>query len=434
MRKFENYKKCIDYLFGLERAGIKYNLNNIRILLKFSGNPHKKFKSIHIAGTNGKGSVASIINSVLLESGLNTGLYTSPHINDFRERILVNGITIPKEFVINFTNRNFKLIEKIKPSFFEAGTALAFKYFEESKVDIAVIEAGLGGRLDSTNVLKPEVSVITGIDIDHTEYLGNTIEEIAFEKAGIIKKEVPCVCGKTGKNALKVIKKKCRESESRFIYSGDLWNVKTEKRNETNSLIKVSRRNSRNSSILLNYPIPGKYQEENIKTAFAALDAAGKKLGISFTEENIQSGIKNVIPNSKFFGRFQKISDSPKIIIDVSHNVQGIKNIKENLKYFKYKRLYIVFGMMKDKDYKKCINALEKLEAEIILTKPDYKRAEEPEVLYMSAKKKDKFRISEKPEFAVRHILKKCGKEDLVLLTGSFFLISDFLKLKPIRL
>lgn len=434
MLKFVSYKKCTDYLFDLERVGIKYDLNNIRALLKFIGNPEKKLKTVHIAGTNGKGSVASIINSALIESGINTGLYTSPHISDFRERILINGEMISKDYVIEFTNRMYNLIEKIKPSFFEVSTAMAFEYFSKNEVDIAVIETGLGGRLDSTNVLKPIVSVITGIAIDHTEYLGNTIESIAGEKAGIIKKGIPCVAGCMDKKALGVIKRKCKKENSKLYYAEDIWQVSTGKCFEEYTKLRINRKSARNNFVELEYPVPGKYQSHNIKTAFSALDMIGMSEGISFREEHIKSGIKHLIFNSKFFGRFQKVGDSPKIIIDVSHNTQGIKNIKEILKNYKYKNLYVIFGMMRDKEYKKCLRELEKLDAKTILTKPDYKRAEEPEILFKSVRQKEKFGISENIQSALKYLKKSVNKGDLILVTGSFFLVSEFVKIQSIHL
>lgn len=427
MKKFKNYKECINYLFGLERVGIKYDLKNIKEILKFIGNPEKKIKSIHIAGTNGKGSVAAIINSVLIESGYKTGLYTSPHIIDFRERILINGKLIPENFVIKFTEKLYDLVEKIKPSFFEATTAMAFEYFAKEKVDYAVIEAGLGGRLDSTNVLKPLVSIITGISIDHTEYLGDTIEKIAFEKAGIVKRNTPCILGNVKSKVKKIISNKCKEKNSSLFISENLSSVKTVKRNENYLIVKTA---FNGKNILLKYPVIGDYQVQNIKTALTALSEIEKFEKIIFTKEKLQAGFENIKLHSKFFGRFEKISDKPKIIIDVSHNAEGIRNIKNNLKYIKYKNLYVIFGMMKDKEYDKCLRELEKLDATIILTKPDYKRAEEPEVLYKSVSKKEKFLIAENVKTAYKNANRILKKNDMILVTGSFFLLSDFLKLK----
>lgn len=432
MEKFKNYDRCIAYLFSLERVGIKYDLNNIRKILGFLSHPERKFKSIHIAGTNGKGSVASLVNSVLMESGYKTGLYTSPHIKDFRERILVNGKEISRNYVIDFTNRLYKLFEEIKPSFFEAGTAMVFEYFANQKVDYAIIEAGLGGRLDSTNVITPIVSVITGISIDHTEYLGDTIEQIAVEKAGIIKNIVPCVIGKTDNKAEKIIKKVCEEKKSELIDSDRCWNVNIVCKSEDSMDLRIANKHNRKNGILLNYPVVGDYQLGNVKTALAVLDVVGKSEGITFKGEDITKGFRNMRKNSNFYGRFQKINENPKVVIDISHNLQGIKNIKKNLKYFKYGKLYILFGMMKDKEYIKCIRELEKLDAIVILSKPEYKRAEEPEILFKSAKNKEKFLIAESIKAAYSSAIKLAGKRDLILITGSFFMISDFLKLQKV--
>lgn len=428
MKKFKEYKKCIEYLFNLERVGIKYDLKNIKKISDFISHPEKKFKAIHIAGTNGKGSVASVINSVLMESGYRTGLYTSPHIMDFRERILVNGKMIERKYIIDFTNRMYNLFEEIKPSFFEATTALAFEYFAHNNVEYAVIESGLGGRLDSTNILNPIISIITGISIDHTEYLGNTIESIANEKAGIIKKNVPCVIGKMESKAVKIIEKKCKEKKSDLLYSENLWRAEIMKQNEDNMEILVSESKEKKNVTNIIYPLIGKYQLANIKTALTSLDLLGKAEGITFSGEAITNGFKNVVLNSKFFGRFQKLNENPKVIIDISHNAEGIKNIKDNLKFFKYRKLYVIFGMMKDKEYGKCLNELEKLNAIVVLTKPGYKRAEEPEVLFKSVKKKHKFYIAGNVKSAYKNILKLYKKNDLILITGSFFLVSDFLK------
>lgn len=419
--KFTNYDKCLEFLFGLERVGIKYDLKNIKALLKFLDNPQKKFKSIHIAGTNGKGSVASALNSVLIENGFVTGLYTSPHIIDFRERILINGEKISKQFVIDFTNRVYKLITKIIPSFFEVTTAMAFEYFAQKKVDYAVIETGLGGRLDSTNVLKPILSIITGISIDHTEYLGNTIKGIAKEKAGIIKHGIPVVIGNIKGIAKEVIKKKSFEKSSEFIESKKVSGIKILSKNEIG--IQIDYKGSK-----IKYPVIGDYQISNIKTSLSAINKFCVIENTEIKNGVIKKGFENLVKNSNFYGRFQLVKRNPSVVIDVSHNIEGIANIKSSLKYFRYKNLFIIFGMMKDKNFKACVNEIEKLDAKIILTKPDYKRAAEPEILYKSAINKKKFFISENIKSAYKNAMKFAGKNDLILVTGSFFLLSDFLK------
>jgi dihydrofolate synthase/folylpolyglutamate synthase len=418
---FTDYNKTIDYLFKLERRGIKYNLNNIRKLLKFLGNPEGNFKSIHIAGTNGKGSVSSIINSILIEKGFKCGLYTSPHIADFRERILVNGAWCSKKFVIDFTNKINKLIIEIEPSFFEVATAMAFEYFSQKKVDYAVIETGLGGRLDSTNVLMPELSIITTIAIDHVDFLGDTIEKIAYEKAGIIKKKTPVVTGNLKPAALKVIKAKAEKTKSELINSASK-EIKVLKKNETGFDFSFDKNK-------FHFPIIGDYQLHNLKTVLTAVNVLSDKNNLSITHEEIQRGLSNIKLNSNFYGRFDIVKNNPKIVTDVSHNEQAFQNIADNLKYFKYKKLIIIFGMMKDKHYKKCLNILSKIDAKIILTRPLYPRAEEPQKLYESVKDKSKFIPIQKLEDAFSFALKSAKKNDMILVAGSFFLVSEFLEI-----
>ena len=434
MKKFKKYEECLNYLFGLERAGIKYSLINIKSLLEFLNNPQNSFKSIHIAGTNGKGSVASIINSVLIEKGFKTGLYTSPHILDFRERILVNGEYISKKFVLDFTNRVFDYIKNLDISFFEVTTAMAFEYFRYKKVKYAIVEAGLGGRLDSTNIINPVVSIITGISIDHTEYLGNSIEKIAKEKAGIIKKNVPCIIGKVNKKLEKIFIETAKHKKSELIFADKFVKpIITADRAEGFEFKTTTFNN-------IYYPLTGKYQSKNIATAISALSALDKKEKIGIDSVALKKGFANIIRNSKFYGRFQKISDNPLKIIDVSHNYEALKNIAGNLKNIKYKNLFIIFGIMKEKNHKECMSVIENLGGYLVLTKPDYKRAAEPEELlqYITKQKTQNKRVS----FTVTHSLKEAyetvksriKKNDLLLVTGSFFVVSDFLKVSKLKL
>ena len=419
--KFRSYSECINYLYSLERVGIKYDLNNIRKLSGACGNPHKKFKSIHIAGTNGKGAIASIISSVLTESKYKTGLYTSPHILDFRERIRVNGKVIPKSYVVKFTEKHYRLIEKIKPSFFEATTAMAFKYFADCKVDFAVVECGLGGRLDSTNIITPKVSIITGISIDHSEYLGTTIKSITNEKAGIIKRYVPCVAGNVSYYSKAIIKKICENKNSVLIDS---------------SLIDINFQSSvsgfdvyvKEYGKYFNLPLRGKYQISNLRTALAVLKNLKDRKLIDYSGNGLEKGLENISKNSGYGYRFQIVSEKPKIVLDVSHNAEGLSNLKENILNLKYRKLFIVFGMMADKELSRCINELEKLKGFIILTKPDYKRACNPEffVKYMSGKRK--YIINTNVKDAFKYAKGLAGNNDLILVTGSFFMVSDFLK------
>lgn len=415
---FKDYNKCVKYLYSLERVGIKYDLKNIRAILKFLGNPEKKLNAVHIAGTNGKGSVASIINSVLLEYGFKCGLYTSPHIKDFRERILLNGKMIDKKFVLEFTNKLNPLIKKINPSFFEVTTAMAFEYFAVNKIDYAIIEAGLGGRLDSTNVLKPLISIITGISIDHREYLGNTIVDIAGEKAGIIKNNILVVTGKLSPVSKEIIRNIACKKNSEFFYSPDLIKIKITERLQSGFNFKFE-----NNEFY--FPVIGDYQKINISTAITSLIVLLKREKRLFDKIILSNGFKNLIRNSNFYGRFQIIKDSPKIIIDISHNAEGIKNIKNNLKYLKYRKLYIIFGMMKDKEYKKCLREIENLGGFVIMTKPKYKRALEPDVMYRLFREKTNRIVIKDLNEAYNYALNKAGIIDVVLITGSFYLVGE---------
>jgi len=418
--KFKSYGSCVEYLFSLERVGIKYDLNNIKKLSKLLDNPHKKLRAIHIAGTNGKGSTASIIASILKESKYKVGLYTSPHILDFRERIRINGKTISKEYVISFTNKLYREIEKIKPSFFEVTTAMAFKYFADNGVDFAVIECGLGGRLDSTNILKPILSVITSISIDHTEYLGNTIKSIAYEKAGIIKSNIPCVAGSLTDYTKALIKKVCKERNSEFI--------------DSNEIILKSRFISRQGyeiSFLgekLLLPLYGKYQIQNVKTAFAVLIFLIGENKAETGLSEFKNGMLKVEENTGYKYRFLKVSDKPMLVLDVSHNADGLSKLKDSLKLLKYRKLIVIFGMMFDKEISKCINELERLKGFMIFTKPNYKRAGEPNEFVKYLSKKSKFVIRENVKESYKYAQSISKEDDLILITGSFFMVSDFLK------
>jgi len=424
--RFTNYKKCIEYLYYLERAGIKYDLKNTRAILRHLNNPHKKYKSIHIAGTNGKGSVAAILNSVFIEKGLKTGLYASPHIHDFRERILVNGKMISKKFILEFTNKHYELIEEMKPSFYEISTALAFEYFRFKKVKYAIVETGLGGRLDSTNVLNPILSVITGISIDHTEFLGDTLKSIAEEKAGIVKRKTPCVLGAVSSFVKKVFKKKCKDKSSELINAPGLCDVKIYKKNESGFTFDYILKSKSQTGI--KYPLIGNYQIKNICTLLTALNKLSKLENTKFSDSILFEGFRNLISNSNFYGRFQLLSKRPSVVIDISHNIEGLSNIQSNLEFFEFDKVIVIFALMKDKKYKKCLEEIEKLNATTILTKPKYKRAIEPSELYKLVKHKENFIIKEDIKEAFLHSRKNASNNDLILVTGSFFLVGEFWK------
>ena len=339
------YKETIEYLFNstpvFEHVGAsayKPGLQTTEILDAHYGHPHKNFKTIHIAGTNGKGSVSHSLASILQEAGYKVGLYTSPHLIDFRERIRVNGIPVSEEYVIRFVedfkHLNSKRIHPLSPSFFELTTALAFKYFAEEKIDIAVIEVGLGGRLDCTNIITPILSVITNISFDHTQFLGNTLAQIASEKAGIIKHQVPVVIGETTKETRPVFENKAKEMDAPIFFAEDIDKSECDQ---------------------YEFELKGSYQKKNLRTILCAT----KRLPF-IHPEHIQKGLTNVCKNTGLMGRWQTLSTNPLIICDTGHNVGGWKYLAPQISSVPCERLHIVFGMVDDKDIRNVLSMLPK--------------------------------------------------------------------------
>ncbi len=453
----KNIQEYFNYLYSLERSGIKYDLKNIAALLKVLGNPHLNLKFIHIAGTNGKGAVASYIASILIEHGLKTGLFTSPHILKFNERIRINGKAIPNDYIKRFMKDNLKLIRKIKPSFFEVNTLMAFKYFADRKVDIAVIEAGLGGRLDSTNVVHPELSAITQIAIDHTQYLGNTIQKIAKEKLGIVKKGVDVIVSDTNKSLKNLFINKIEKDK--LYYLDDYTKISniTRSENGTDFTLKFKIRNDSDyNSIKLHTPLSGEYQLRNAATAVLAASNCLFNSGIKCSSVKTSKGIRRVKINSHYHGRLEKIKkDAINFIFDISHNPAGIglalqnlfshshhvkspflKHVPESLNRGGDKEGFkpdiVVFGMMADKDYKSAVREILKYSNHIIFTKPSYERALQPEILQVYSipfkKKNQKIITSRNLHESIKEIKKNVHKNDTVLFIGSFFLVSDAVK------
>ena len=339
------YKETIEYLFNstpvFEHVGAsayKPGLQTTEILDAHYGHPHKNFKTIHIAGTNGKGSVSHSLASILQEAGYKVGLYTSPHLIDFRERIRVNGIPVSEEYVIRFVedfkHLNSKRIHPLSPSFFELTTALAFKYFAEEKIDIAVIEVGLGGRLDCTNIITPILSVITNISFDHTQFLGNTLAQIASEKAGIIKHQVPVVIGETTKETRPVFENKAKEMDAPIFFAEEIDKSECDQ---------------------YDFELKGTYQKKNLRTILCAT----KRLPF-IHPEHIQKGLTNVCKNTGLMGRWQTLSTNPLIICDTGHNVGGWKYLAPQISSVPCERLHIVFGMVDDKDIRNVLSMLPK--------------------------------------------------------------------------
>ena len=353
------YPDALKYLYDnlpmFQRVGIaafKKDLTNIRELCRALGDPQETFKSIHIAGTNGKGSTSHMLASILQTSGYKTGLYTSPHLKEFTERIKINGREVTEEFVVDFVNRITPLIEEYKPSFFEITVAMAFDYFRSEKVDAAVIETGLGGRLDSTNIITPVVSVITNISWDHKELLGNSLPEIAAEKAGIIKRTVPVVISERQQEVQHVFIEKAAREECEIAFASDEYAAARRPGGETLDILK-------NDRILLpdvRFPLKGNYQHRNLPGVMKAVEAL--RHTFSITDEQTRKGLEDVIANTHLKGRWQVLRNSPMVVCDTGHNLSGVTEVFRQIASSTFNHLFVVWGMVKDKDVKPILAVL----------------------------------------------------------------------------
>lgn len=385
------------------KAAYKADLKNIFSLCDFLGNPQREFKSIHVAGTNGKGSTSHLIASVLQECKYKTGLFTSPHLKDFRERIRINGLMIPENYVIDFVSRIKEQIEVVKPSFFEMTTALAFDFFAKEKVEVAVMEVGMGGRLDSTNVITPVASVITNIGLDHTQFLGDTLENIAFEKAGIIKPYVPIIIGETHKATEKVFREKAKKENAEIFFA--------------------------DQSITINpyqTPLNGFYQRKNTKTVLQSLSVL-KQLGFQITGEKVGRGFLNVIKNTGLMGRWQVLAEKPLIICDVAHNIDGINEIINQINVTPHKKLHFVLGMVNDKDHDSVLSLLPQ-NAIYYFCKPAIPRGlGEKELLQLAGKHRLKGQSYASVKEAFYGAQSRAEAEDLIFVGGSTFVVAEVL-------
>ncbi|PIV58622.1 MAG: dihydrofolate synthase [Bacteroidetes bacterium CG02_land_8_20_14_3_00_31_25] len=408
------------------KSAYKANLNNTITLDNYFKNPHKKFKTIHVAGTNGKGSVSHLIASILQDAGYKTGLFTSPHLKDFRERIKVNGLMITEEEVAEFIDNNIQIIKEVNPSFFELATIMAFEYFKNSKVDVAVIETGLGGRLDCTNIIKPVLSIITNVSWDHNEILGNTLEKIAIEKAGIIKKNTPVILGEFQKNISHVFNNKANELKSELIWADKTFSVK--KSIQTPDTMQMFRIKYNKEQVLngLKTPLLGEYQKKNTATVLASVEKL-KNIGFIINDKNIYKGFKNVINNTTLKGRWQILSNNPLVICDIGHNVGGIKQNVTQLNKLKYETLHIVFGMVADKDFKKILKLLPK-NAIYYFTKANIPRAKnEIELQKIASEYGLTGKTFSTVKKAYNSALKSAKQSDIVFVGGSAFVVAEVL-------
>ena len=401
-----NYQQTLDWLFSqlpiYQRSGAaayKADIGNIVEACRRINNPHQQFKSIHIAGTNGKGSTSHMLASILQEAGYKTGLYTSPHLKDFRERIRINGNKIPEVQVVRFVRNNHHWFKEIGMSFFEMSVAMAFNYFAEEKVDIAIIETGLGGRLDSTNILSPELCVITNIGLDHTALLGDTIEQIALEKAGIIKKDTAVIIGRKQIETTAIFQEKAKTENAPLSYSIPS--------NQTSDL-------------------KGNYQKENISTCVSSIRKLQEK-GWSISEKDIENGLKKVVINTGILGRWQTIHNKPLTICDTGHNEDGIQNILTQIKQTPHEQLHIVWGAVNDKKIEKLLELLPK-NATYYFCEANIPRATPNEILLKLAKQyKLKGQSYSSVKAAYSSAQNNANFNDLIFIGGSTFVVAEVL-------
>lgn len=408
-------------------AAYKPDLDNSIAICNLLGNPQDKLKCIHVAGTNGKGSTSHMLASVLQEAGYKVGLYTSPHLKDFRERIKINGKPISKKEVVKFTEKHRKDFKKIMPSFFEMTVGLAFDYFAKEKVDIAVIETGLGGRLDSTNVITPILSVITNISFDHTGLLGDTLLKIAAEKAGIIKNGVPVVIGETQHEIEQVFREKARSTNS-IIYFADQEHKLTEVHHENKKghlylLAGVIKNGIESEKITCD--LPGLYQQKNIPTVLKSLEVLSHTFKIS--EKAQRNGLKRVVKNTGLQGRWQILKTHPLVVCDIAHNEAGIKEVLDQIKTIEHKKLHFVLGMVNDKNIDGIMGLLPK-DADYYFCKAAIPRAmEEHELLAKATTFKLHGNTYPSVKKAVKAARAHAGKNDIVFIGGSTFVVAEAL-------
>lgn len=431
----QQFQETLDYLYTqlpmFQRVGtaaFKKDLTNIRALCKAIGDPYKTYLSIHLAGTNGKGSTAHILAAILQASGKKVGMYTSPHYKDFRERIKINGQLVSKKYIVDFVNTHRKLFEEIKPSFFEITVAMAFEYFAQQGVDIVIIETGLGGRLDSTNIITPILSIITNIGYDHQQFLGETLPEIALEKAGIIKMNIPVVIGETHAETTPVFIAKASKEKAPIEFADQQLLVKLKDTSLHHSFFQIASNKRNTLPKLLKVNIKGDFQTKNLATALQAIATIREnKLLPNISNEAIEAGLGNLKKRTYFIGRWQQLGIKPTILCDSGHNVDGLRMVFEQLKEIEFRQLHFVFGMVKDKDPSKVLSMLPK-SAKYYFAKADIPRGLDAKHLQKEAAK---YQLKGRTYVSVRNALKAAkqhaDKTDLIFIGGSIFVVAEVL-------
>ena len=430
------YEEALKYLMGqlpfyqrIGPAAYKANLDNSLALSNYFNNPEKHIRHIHIAGTNGKGSVAHMLASILQEQGYKTGLATSPHLKDFRERIKINGQPVPKSYVHTFVKDHIGFFESLKPSFFELGIAMTFKYFFDERIDVAVVETGLGGRLDSTNIINPLLSVITNIGYDHTNLLGDTLEKIAYEKAGIIKESVPVLIGKHHADIHHVFEQKAAKHHANIYVAEEMYRVVHGDIKKVGDKIyrEMVLQSSKGEVKILRCDLLGNYQVGNVVTALSASDIINQHNLMPVGEQAIVNGLASVISNTGLAGRWHQIDNSPTVICDTGHNAEGLAQVMEQISQQRYNALYMVVGFVKDKDPRRLLS-LFPTQAKYYFCAPDVPRALSAEELKEQGRLYglvgESYRSVKDALDAARQ---NCSSHDLIFVGGSTFVVAEVL-------
>jgi dihydrofolate synthase / folylpolyglutamate synthase len=413
----------LEYLFSLGSRGWKLGLDTIRLVLSDLGNPHQRYKTIHVAGTNGKGSTCAMLNSMLIAAGYRTGLYTSPHLIDVTERIRCNGIDISYQELIVLIQRLKPALEKYQCTFFEALTAIGFLYFAEREVDIAVIEVGLGGRLDATNVIMPILSIITEIEHDHVQHLGRSREKIALEKGGIIKRGVPCNTNTRHKIVHDVLWKLCHQQNSAFYCVPEIASIYNSTINENGSVFDLSVGDLDFKHIQLS--LLGDHQIENAALALTTTVILNQ-IGVHLKKDAIYQGLRNVY----WPGRLQLLTTNPRMLLDVAHNANGVRRLVGSFKkIFPYRKATVLLGVCNDKNYHAMLRQLNEIATEFIFVKPETERAISPRKLAKEAVKYNKaVREFRTVSDGVDYLIKNASERDLIIGTGSHYTVGEILK------
>lgn len=430
-----NYKQTLEFLYKqlpcyqrIGAAAYKENLDNTIALLSAIGNPHLQIQTIHIAGTNGKGSISHMCASILQEAGYKTGLYTSPHLLDFRERIKINGNCVSKRYITDFVKKYAKIITDIQPSFFEITVAMSFDYFAKQNIDIAVIETGLGGRLDSTNVIIPKVSIISNIGLDHTHLLGNTIDKIAIEKAGIIKPNTPVIIGETQKEIKDIFITIAEKNKAPITFADAKTSLQLTNKQYWHKGFSIINSNSTIKNITSN--LQGIYQQKNIITVAATISELQNQ-GLHITQSQFKKGIEKTIINTGLLGRWQIINKKPLIICDTAHNAEGIKETMKQLQDINKPDIHILWGMVDDKDVSKIIPLLPQ-KATYYVTKPNIERGMKIKKLASNFEGM-KFKTFPTIANAYKTAIKNLHATSVLYIGGSTFVVAEFLSKKNLK-